>query len=386
MRPRRPRRLDRLGVLPALRLRRLLRSAPRRGGERPLDPRAARRQLGRRSPLPAEHARPRDGLGDRHGRRPRHRLHAAAREGAGHRPHRRGPARRGRDELGARDPVRLRLDDPMGAAHGRRPHRRRRTGRALLPHAGREPRREHAHDRRVHRARGRPRPLRPHLVPVERAAAGCDRSRARARRDHGVLGRLERPLRVRRQVARRRPPLPDRSQGADVRADRWNRGRGDDVAPGETRRRAQLGLPVLLAARRHPHAARLPQRRVSRRGARMASLAPPRRRGRRVRAPDHVRRRRRAAAAGVHGRLAARLRGLAAGACRQRGQRAVPAGRLRRGARRAPSRPPPEPRALERGVGAARGGSSATSRRHGRSPTRGSGRSADRDGTSRTRR
>src|SRR5438477_1254685 len=41
------------------------------------------------------------------------------RSSAGHRAHRRGPPRRGRDELGARDPLRLRLDRPVGATTAR---------------------------------------------------------------------------------------------------------------------------------------------------------------------------------------------------------------------------------------------------------------------------
>ena len=53
--------------------------------------------------------------------------------------------------------------------------------------------------------------------------------------------------------------------------------------------------------------------------------------GRSGQGPDHVRDRRRAAADGVRARRAARLRGLHPGPGRQRGLRAVPARRLRRG-------------------------------------------------------
>ena len=111
------------------------------------------------------------------------------------------------------------------------------------------------------------------------------------------------------------------------------------------------------------------------------------------RLPDHVRRRRRAAAHGDGARLAARVRGLDARPHRQRGERAVPARRVRRGARRgldrgavrpgAGARPPRAPsaagRVAARGDGAPREGVAA-------SPTRASGRSAARAGTSRTRR
>ena len=75
----------------------------------------------------------------------------------------------------------------------------------------------------------------------------------------------------------------------------------------------------------------------------MAALADPCDRGRSRGRPDHVRRRRRAAPERVRAALARRLRGLAAGAGRQRGERAAPARRLRRGARLllpgAPARP-----------------------------------------------
>ena len=51
-------------------------------------------------------------------------------------------------------------------------------------------------------------------------------------------------------------------QGAHLRADRRHRRRADDVAAGADRRRAQLGLPLLLAARRDVHAARADPRRL----------------------------------------------------------------------------------------------------------------------------
>ena len=56
-------------------------------------------------------------------------------------------------------------------------------------------------------------------------------------RSHGTLPR---PARA----------LAGDPQGAHVRADRWNRRGAHDVAPRGARRRAQLGLPLLLAARR----------------------------------------------------------------------------------------------------------------------------------------
>ena len=61
--------------------------------------------------------------------------------------------------------------------------------------------------------------------------------------------------------------VADRAQGAHLPADGRDRRRSDDVAPGADRRRAQLGLPLLLAPRRDLHALRADERRLHRRGA-----------------------------------------------------------------------------------------------------------------------
>ena len=93
-------------------------------------------------------------------------------------------------------------------------------------------------------------------------------------------------------VARRRAALADHAEGADLRPDRRDRRRADHVAARADRRRAQLGLPLLLAARRDVHALLAHDRGVHRGGVRVARLAAARG-GRRPRAPaDHVRRRR----------------------------------------------------------------------------------------------
>ena len=63
-----------------------------------------------------------------------------------------------------------------------------------------------------------------------------------------------------------------------VCADRRDRRRADDVAAGAPRRRAQLGLSLLLGARRDLHAVRAAARRLPRRGACMARMASARRR------------------------------------------------------------------------------------------------------------
>ena len=104
---------------------------------------------------------------------------------------------------------------------------------------------------------GRADPVRPHVVPLARAGARGGRPRAGARRDRDATGSTGR---------RRAGHVGDyheeihqsllAAEGADVRADRRDRRRADDVAAGVDRRRAQLGLPLLLAARRDADAAR----------------------------------------------------------------------------------------------------------------------------------
>ena len=123
------------------------------------------------------------------------------------------------------------------------------------------------------------------------------------------------------------------AEGAHVRADGRDRRRPDDVAPRVDRQRPQLGLPVLLASRRDVHASRPHPRRIRGGGEGVAAVAAARHRRRARRPADHVRPRRRAPADRVGGSLAARLRGLEAGAGRQRRVGAVPARRVRRGHR-----------------------------------------------------
>ena len=95
------------------------------------------------------HARPRDDLGDRRGRRARARLHAAARQGAGRRPHRRGRARQRARCARSSSSASTTATSSRGCGAS--------TTRALavagpdalvLPHAGAHARREHAHDLR----------------------------------------------------------------------------------------------------------------------------------------------------------------------------------------------------------------------------------------------
>ena len=85
---------------------------------------------------------------------------------------------------------------------------------------------------------------------------------------------------------------------------RRHRGCGHNLAAREDRRSAQLGLSLLLAARRDLHAARVPQCRLHRRGQRLAAMAGALHRGQPRPDPDHVRRGGRASARRMGDRLA----------------------------------------------------------------------------------
>ena len=139
---------------------------------------------------------------------------------------------------------------------------------------------------------GQSSPVRAHVVPIARGAAdsrSMQRRRSPRPSSSGATGSAVARTRATTQAGAH---LADRAQGAHVRADRRDRRRSDDVAARADRRRAQLGLPLLLAARRDVHALRADERRVQRRGARVARLAAARRRRRSREDADPLRRRR----------------------------------------------------------------------------------------------
>ncbi len=197
--------------------------------------------------------------------------------------------------------------------------------------------------RRSRRARG----VRPHLVVEPRARPAAARRGGGAAPHHRLLGGVVGPLPRDRPVPRAGAALAHHPEGADVRADRRDRRGPDDVAARGDRGFTQLGLPLLLAARRQRQPAGAAGRRLHRGGDRLARLAAASRGRRPVAAADHVRHRRPAPAAGDRAAVARRLRGLPPGPHRQRRRRAAAARRLGRGA----GRPRAQPR---RGRGARR--------------------------------
>ena len=84
----------------------------------------------------------------------------------------------------------------------------------------------------------------------------------------GYSGEWDEPVRTSLRVLK----------GVDLRPDGRNRRGADHLAAGGDRRRPQLGLPLLLAPRRHPHARRADRLGLPRRGPGVARVAVPRRR------------------------------------------------------------------------------------------------------------
>ena len=224
------------------------------------------------------------------------------------------------------------------------------------------------------------------LEPRPRPALAQDRSRRRDRRDREVVAPLVGRQHLPRPLARRRAALAHHAQEPHLRSDRRDRGGADHLAARADRRRAELGLPLLLAARRHVHALRAHDRGLQARGAGLAGLVAARRRRRSAARADPLRPGGRAPPHRADARLAPRLRGLPAGAHRQRRQQSVSARRLRRGDRL----PLPGPARRAAGPATRPGRSSAgwstSSSRSGRPRTKGSGRCGARGATSPTAR
>ena len=277
-----------------------------------------------------------------------------------------------------REPAEWSLVDD--SRHTRRGRGRRADDQARVRSRARD--RGGTRSRAARAQRGRARVLRAHVGRALRRAAERRRGRGEDRRDDALLAPLARPgADPRSRVARSAAAVRARDQGPDVHADRRDRRRAHDVAAGDSGRRAQLGLPLHVDARRDVHAAGapLPQPRLGGRRVHAVRRRPRDERGRV--AADHVRHRRPSRPDGVDARRPLGLRGRAAGADRQRRVRPAAERRLRRGARlvlpahapeRAPAAPPLADRARRRR--SARSPSGGT-------PTRGSGRRAARRST-----
>ena len=187
---------------------------------------------------------------------------------------------------------------PWVQTRRRRVARDRRARRARAPHAGRSRRRgPDDASREFTVARGRAGAVRARLVPVARSRAAFPttrRARRRARRSTGGTGR--RGARTRAQW--REPVLRSllTLESLTFDADRRHRRRAHHLAAGDARRHAQLGLPLLLGARRDAHARGVDRRRLPRRSRALARVVAARGRGRARAVADDVRRR--AASAG----------------------------------------------------------------------------------------
>ena len=99
--------------------------------------------------------------------------------------------------------------------------------------------------------------LAPSRLPLSRPARPSARNRER-------VVRLVEPLHAEGAVARGDRALADHAEDADLSADRRHRRGGDDLAAGSARRRAQLGLPLLLDPRCDADPVRAAQLRLSR--------------------------------------------------------------------------------------------------------------------------
>ena len=323
--------LHRLAVPARLRRPRLLHRDPRRARARTLAAHRLRLHRGR------THLRTRrDGAADD--------VHDADRTGAGHRPHADGvgpgrPAATRRGPRGHRDHA-ARVDRAalVRATSAVDPHRRPaaavRRGRAVALPAHRRPAAAGARAGaavRVRGARGRGARLRHGLGALAHRGVRADRRRRGDRRDDRAGPGVDGRLRLRRSAHGGRAPLAARAALPQPRGDRRARRRGDDVDAGGLRRRTQLGLPVLLAARRGAHAGGAARRGLPRQGGRVARLAAAGGRRRSVGDADHVPPRRRPRPARTRARPPARLPRFAPGASGQRRRRPAPDRRARRG-------------------------------------------------------
>ena len=286
------------------------------------------------------------------------RVHADRRRPHRHRaPHRRRLGR-GRLRSRARGPVRLRALRAVGASDRRRrsaraagDRRTRRGRRAGCPPPRRRPPASRHRDGRARR-RGR---CDADVVRIPPADPAAGRRRRRPRVDAVVLGRLRRDDRAPRTAPRGGRAVAAGAPGAHPPRHRRDRRRGDHVAARGLRRVPQLGLPLCVAARRIPHPRGAARARLHAHRVPLAALAAAGGRRRPRRRADHVRHRGGAGAARERADEPARIRGVGAGAPRQRCLHAVPGRRDRRGDGRSRGGPQRRRRRVGLLVGAAEG-------------------------------
>src|SRR6516165_4400604 len=163
------------------------------------------------------------------------------------------------------------------------------------------------------------RPIRIDARPVASARAPCDRRKRGLAGNGIILARLVGPLlRCRPMEGFRKAFLVD-AEGTDLRGDWRHRRRPNYITAGAAWWGTQLGLPLLLAARRDLYTDGTGVCRLPRRGAGVGPMAPAHRGGKPAPAPDYVWLIRRTAAHRVASAMAARLPGCCASAHRQRG-------------------------------------------------------------------
>src|SRR5262249_125007 len=92
--------------------------------------------------------------------------------------------------------------------------------------------------------------------PFPRAAAPSSWAFRKGAHHRGFLAGLDREEQERRVLEEPRYKVADHAQGADICADRRTGRSPDNLTARTYRRLTQLGLPVLLAARRDPDVAR----------------------------------------------------------------------------------------------------------------------------------
>ena len=248
--------------------------------------------------VPGQHADPGNAVRDRRRGGDADRFHAAAQRRLAYRAHGRRRARHGEDAHRAGAPLRLWRDRAVGDAARRSrlcaglPGRTRCWCVRMSCCAARTSRRSATSWSRPARRR-----LSCSLIcPCTRRSRSRSIRSMRSPRPRRYWTRLGRQKPNQGPVERCGDALADHAEGADLRADRRHGRGGDHLAARADRRRAQLGLPVLLAARRDVDAARADERRLLRGGQQMARLAVARGRRQPAANADHVRHRRRAAA------------------------------------------------------------------------------------------